>query len=163
MPKFSLKIGLCLYGLVLVVLTLLDVFLSSPSVNPAGFGYRLTDSFRETSLNNRVLVAPSFRLVPGESLARLNERIRQTFVPNRNVHAVAHGHSSVVPEGWVYLRLTNLTATPKDVVLSTPPFRCSRATLFLERAGPPMAPPIVAPPDSVATLLRNISTKTVLF
>ncbi|MBC7570317.1 MAG: hypothetical protein H7319_11360 [Spirosoma sp.] len=166
MPKFSLTVGLSLYGLGLVVLTLLDVFSASPSVNPDGFGYRLTDSFRQTSLNDRVLFAPSFRLVPGESLTRLNGRIRQTFVLNRNVHAIAHGHSSVVAEGWVYLTLTNASKTLTEVVLSMPQHRCSRATLFLERAGPPMAgppmanrslvaPPIVARLDSIATLLND--------
>ena len=128
------------------MLTLLDVFSASPSVNPDGFGYRLTDSFRETSLNNRVLFAPTFRLVPGESLTRLEGRIRQTFAPNRNVHAVAHGHSSVVPEGWVYLKLTNASKTPKEVVLSMPQHRCSRATLFVERDNRL---------DSIATLLRS--------
>ena len=140
----------------LVVLTLLDVFFSSPSVNPDGFGYRLTDSFRETSLNNRVLFAPTFRLVPGESLTGLEGRIRQTFAPNRNVHAVAHGHSSAVPEGWVYLRLANASETPKEVVLSMPQHRCSRATLFLERAGPRLAgPPTANRLDSIATLLND--------
>ena len=146
MPKFSLTVVLILYGLGLVMLTLLDVFSASPSVNPDGFGYRLTDSFRQTSLNNRVLVAPSFRLVPGESLTRLNGRIRQTFMLNRNVHAIAHGHSSVVPEGWVYLTLTNAAKTPTEVVLSMPQHRCSRATLFLERDNRL---------DSIATLLND--------
>ena len=155
MPKIRLKVGLILYGFGLVVLTFLDVFFSSPSVNPAGFGYRLTDSFRQTPLNNRVMLASAFRLVPGESLTQLRGRIRQTFAPNRNVHAIAHGHSSVVPEGWVYFRLTNASKTPKEVVLSMPQHRCSRATLFLERAGPRSAGPLVAPLDSIATLLRS--------
>lgn len=145
MPKFSLTVGLCLYGVGLVVLTLLDVFFPSSLINPDGFGYRLTDSFTQTSLNNRVLMAPAFRLVPGESMTGLEARIRQTFVPNRNVHAIAHGHSSVVPEGWVYLELTNASDTLKDVVLSMPQHRCSRVTLFLES---------VARLDSIATL-RN--------
>jgi signal transduction histidine kinase len=155
MPKISLTIGLVLYGFGLVVLTLLDVFFSSPSVNPAGFGYRLTDSFGETSLNNRVLFASAFRLVPGESLASVQKRIRQSFRPNRYVHAVVHGHVSNAPEGWIYLPLTNPTATPKEVVLSMPTFRCSRATLFQEGAGPPLAGPGRVRLDSVATLLRD--------
>lgn len=151
MPRFSLAVALSLYGLGLVVLTLLDVIFPSSLVGPAGFGFRLTNSFRETSLNNRVLVASSFRLVPGESLTSLHKRIRKSFSPNRYVYAVRHGHSSETPEGWVYFPLTNPTATPKDVVLSMPPFRCSRATLFLERVGPPNAASL----DSVATLLSD--------
>ncbi|MBC7570690.1 MAG: hypothetical protein H7319_13265 [Spirosoma sp.] len=151
MPKFSLKAGLSLYGVALVVLTLLDVFFSSPSANPAGFGYRLTNSFEQTSLNNRVLFAPEFHLIPGESLTSLTGRIRQTFSLNRNVHAIAFGHSSVVPVGWVYFRLTNASKIPKEVVLSMPQHRCSRATLFLERAGPLRANRL----DSIATLLND--------
>lgn len=146
MPKFSLTVGLSLYGFGLVVLTLLEVFSASPLLNPDGFGYRLTDSFRETSLNNRVLVTPVFHLVPGESLPQLTGRIRQTFTPNRNVHAISLGHSSVVPEGWVYLRLENSSDTSKEVVLSMPQHRCSRATLFLERNNKL---------DSIATLLND--------
>ena len=161
MPRFSLTSGLGLYGFALVVLTLLDVFSPSSLVNPAGFGYRLTDSFQHTSLNNRVLFASSFRLVPGESQASLDGRIRQTFVPNKNVYAIAHGHSSVVPEGWIYFRLANASRTPKEVVVSIAPLRCTRATLFLERVGPrSVGPRSVGPPnaarlDSVATLLSN--------
>ena len=156
MPKFTLMSGLSLYGFGLVVLTLLDVLSASPSVNPDGFGYRLTDSFKETSLNNRVLFASAFRLVPGESLAQLRARIRPTFAPNRNVHVVAHGHSSVVPEGWVYLRLTNASKTPKEVVLSMPQHRCSRATLFLEWTGPPTAGSSMTNQlDSIAMLLND--------
>ena len=146
MPKFSLRLGLSLYGLGLVALTLLDVFSASPSVNPDGFGYRLTDSFKQTSLNNRVLFAPTFHLVPGESLTSLTGRISQTFALNRNVRAIAHGHSSVVPEGWVYFKLTSASKTPKEVVLSMPQHRCSRATLFLERDNRL---------DSIATLLND--------
>ncbi|MBO0948196.1 ATP-binding protein [Fibrella forsythiae] len=146
MPKFSLTLGLSLYGIGLVVLTLLDVFSASPLINPNGFGYRLTDTFRETSLNNRVSFALAFHLIPGESLPRLTGRIRQSFTPNRNVHAISYGHSSVVPEGWVYLRLENSSNTSKEVVLSMPQHRCSRATLFLERNNRL---------DSIATLLND--------
>ncbi|MEZ0485257.1 ATP-binding protein [Fibrella aquatica] len=156
MPKFSLTLGLSLYGFGLIVLTLLDVFSASPSVNPDGFGYRLTDSFTQTSLNNRVLFTPTFRLVPGESVTSLTGRIRKTFTLNRNVHAVAYGHASVAPEGWVYFRLTNATKTTKEVVLSMPQHRCARATLFLERAGPRLVGPIMANQlDSIATLMRS--------
>ncbi|AQG80802.1 hypothetical protein AWR27_16640 [Spirosoma montaniterrae] len=151
MPKFSLTVGLSLYGVGLVVLTLLDVFSSSSLLNLDGFGYSLTDSFSHTSLNNRVLIAPAFRLVPGESLTSLQGRIRQSFVPNRNGHVIAHGHSSAVPEGWVYFRLDNASDTSKNVVLSMPQHRCSRATLFLERTGPSMANRL----DSIATLLND--------
>ncbi|NEU70032.1 hypothetical protein GK091_24340 [Spirosoma agri] len=146
MPRFSLTVVLTLYGLVLIALTLLDVFFASPSVNPDGFGYRLTDSFRQTPLNNRVLCTTTFRLVPGESLTQLNRRIRQTFAQNRNVQAIAYGHSSVVPQGWVYFPLTNTAKTPTEVVLSMPQHRCSRATLFLERYNRL---------DSIATLLND--------
>jgi signal transduction histidine kinase len=146
MPEIRLKFGLILYGAGLMVVTLMTVFFPSSAIAPPGFGYRLTDSFERVSLNNRVQVASAFRWVPGEPVNALQKRIRQSFKPNRYVYGVIHGHSSAVPEGWVYFPLTNPTATPTEVVLSMPPFRCSRATLFTERAGPI---------DSVATLLNN--------
>ncbi|GAB3568691.1 hypothetical protein GCM10027578_21710 [Spirosoma luteolum] len=147
MPKFSLTAGLCLYGLALVVLALFDAFSASPVLPSDGFGYRITDSFTQASLNNRVLVSPAFRLVPGESLPRLQARIQRTFVPSRNAHVVVHGHSSTVPEGWVYLPLRNTGKTGRTVVLSMPQHRCSQATLFLARAGQKL--------DSIATIRNN--------
>lgn len=142
--KKGLKIGFILLGMALLTVALLEG--PTPAL-PNGFGYRLTTAFNTSSLNNRVLVASRFRLVPGESLTSLQKRIRQSFSPNRYGHAVVYGHSSEVPEGWMYFRLTNPTATQTEVVLSMPQYRCSRATLFLERAGNRL--------DSVATLLNN--------
>ncbi len=145
MPKLRLKVGLILYGIGLLTVTLLNLFFPRSRIVPDGFGYRLTDSFERVSLNNRVMVAPAFRLVPGEPTDALQTRIRQSFTSNQYVHGVVHGHSSVVPEGWIYFRLTNPSATPTDVVVSMLSIRCARVTLFLEGARL----------DSVATLLSN--------
>ncbi len=166
MPKLRLKVGLILYGIGVIIITLLNIVFPASSTAPAGFGYRLTDSFERVSLNNRVLTSSAFRWVPGEPVAALHKRIRNAFTPNRHPYAVAYGHSSVVPEGWVYVELANPTATAQEVVLSFPQVRCSRATLFLTQANRPLvappnaARPLVAPPgrvrlDSVATILNN--------
>ncbi len=146
MPIFRLRVGLILYGIGLLIVTLLNLFFPRSRIAPAGFGYSLTDSFERVSMNNRVLVASAFRWVPGEPINVLQTRIRHSFTPNQYVHAVVHGHSSVVSEGWMYFRLANPTATPTEVVVSMQPIRCARVTLFLEGA---------ARLDSVATLLNN--------
>ncbi len=150
MPKLTVKLGLILYGAGLAILMLLNQFSPISSAAPDGFGYRLTDNFKQTLLNNRVLVASSFRLVPGESPAILRNRIRQTFKPNQNPYVVPHGHSSSVPEGWIYTELANPTATAKEVVLSLPQYRCGGATLFLTQARPN-----AARLDSVASFRNN--------
>ncbi len=159
-PAFLLKAAQIPYAIVVLVITLLNLSFSTLSVGPAGFGYRLTDSFSRVFLNNRVLVAPAFQLIPGESVASLNKRIRQTYTPNLHPYFVTHGHSSNVPTGWIYTELTNPTATPSEVVLSFVPHRCGRATLFLVRQGPRVGSPNAARPnaarlDSVATLRQN--------
>lgn len=159
-PAFLLKAAQIPYAIVVLVITLLNLSFSSPPVGPAGFGYRLTDSFSRVFLNNRVLVASAFRLIPGESVVSLNKRIRQTYKPNLHPYLVTHGHSSKVPTGWIYTELTNPTATPSEVVLSFLPHRCGRATLFLVRQGPRVGSPNAARPnaarlDSVATLRQN--------
>jgi signal transduction histidine kinase len=146
MPILRLRIGLILYGIGLILVTLLNLFFPASSVLPEGFGFRLTHSFERVFLNNRVLVAPAFQLIPGESAASLKKRIRQTYKPNLHPYLVTHGHSSNVPTGWIYTELTNPTATPSEVVLSFLPHRCGRATLFLVR------PKSL---DSVATLRQN--------
>lgn len=138
--------GLILYGIGLSLVTLLNLFVPTSSVPPEGFGFRLTHSFEQVFLNNRVLTAPTFQLIPGESVASLKKRIRQTYKPNIHPYLVTHGHSSNVPTGWIYTELTNPTATPSEVVLSFLPHRCGQATLFLVR------PKSL---DSVATLRQN--------
>ncbi len=155
MSLLRLRVGLILYGIGLLAVTLLHVFFPTSQVAPAGFGYRLTDSFERVSLNNRVLAARTFRLLPGEPVDALRKRIGQVFKPNQYAHAVVHGHSSSVPEGWVYFTLTNPTATSKELVLSFPPYRCGRATLFLLQVGPRQAGPRLARLDSVATLRQS--------
>ncbi len=135
-----------LYAAALLIITLLNIFFPTSQTVPAGFGYRLTDSFERVLLNNRVLVASAFRLIPGESAASLKKRIRQTYKPNLHPYLVTHGHSSNVPTGWTYTELTNPTAAPSEVVLSFLPHRCGQATLFLVR------PKSL---DSVATLRQN--------
>ncbi|TAE23527.1 MAG: hypothetical protein EAZ91_22080 [Cytophagales bacterium] len=150
MSLLRLRVGLILYGIGLLTVTLLNLVSRPSTVIPDGVGYRLTDSFERVSLNNRVLAAPDFRPIPGESTDTLRQRIGRVFKPNEYPHAVIHGHSSNVPEGWVYFPLTNPTATPKEVVLSFPPYRCGRATLFLVQVGPRLARL-----DSVATLRQS--------
>lgn len=166
MSLLRLRVGLLLFGIGLLTVTLFNLVFRPASVAPDGFGYRLTDSFERVSLNNRVLMAPAFRTIPGESTDALRQRIGQVFKPNKSPYVVTHGYWTDVPEGWVYVPLTNATATSKEVVLSFPAYRCGRGTLFLAHnnqlivSRPLVAPPSVARPsvarlDSVATLHQN--------
>lgn len=151
MSIFQLRVGLLLYGIGLLTVTLLNLVFPSATVDPNGVGYRLTDSFERVSLNNRVLMAPAFRPISGEPTDALQKRIGQSFRPNKSPYAVTHGYWTDVPEGWVYVPLTNATASAKKVVLSFPAYRCGRATLFLTQNNRPS----VARIDSMATLRQN--------
>ncbi len=150
MSLLRLRVGLLLFSIGLLTVTLYSLIFRPSTVVPDGVGYRLTDSFERVSLNNRVLMAPAFRPIPGEPTDALRQRIGRVFKPNKSPYTVMHGYWTDVPAGWVYVPLTNATATPKEVVLSFPAYRCGRATLFLMQTGPS-----VAPLDSVATLRQN--------
>ncbi|TAE25401.1 MAG: hypothetical protein EAZ91_19015 [Cytophagales bacterium] len=156
MSLLRLRVGLILYGIGLVTVTLLNLVFHPSTVIPDGVGYRLTDSFEQVSLNNRVLMAPAFRPIPGEPTDALRQRIGRGFKPNKSPYTVMHGYWTDVLESWVYVPLTNATTTPKEVVLSFPTYRCGQATLFLAQNSKPLvAPPSVARLDSVATLRQN--------